>query len=463
MYVEQLYTNCLAQAAYYVESNGEAAIIDPLREVQPYIDLAAARGAKIKYVLETHFHADFVSSHTDLAKKTGATVVYGPNAKAGYDIHVAKDGERLHIGDVTIEVLHTPGHTMESSCYLLYNPQGKPEAIFTGDTLFNGDVGRPDLAVKSGEITSEHLAGLLYDSLQTKIMPLPNELTLYPGHGAGSSCGKSMSKETVSTIGEQKNNNYALQPMTREQFIEAVLEGQEAPPKYFFHAAKINMTGIEAIDEVMARNAQALSVGELEAAVQRGALLLDARAPAVFSEGFVPGAINIGLDGQYAVWVGTMLDETKEIVLVADPGREEEAVLRLARVGYENVSGYLQGGVQAWLDAGRSLDSVTNMPPEALAGELNKGYEILDVRKPNEHASGVVKGAQLLPLDKLNEMLPSLDPHKAYLVHCAGGYRSMIAASMLKKGGIANVTNILKGYNGIKEVSPEITAVPQLV
>lgn len=459
MYIEQLYTGCLAQAAYYIESDGEAAIIDPLREIEPYLALAESRGAKIKYVLETHFHADFVSSHLDLAAATGAKVVYGPCKDCVLDIYTAHDGERLKLGKIEFELLHTPGHTLESSCFLLYNEEGKAHAVFTGDTLFNGDVGRPDLAVKAGHITSEQLAGMLYDSIYAKILPLADDVIVYPGHGAGSACGKNMSDETVTTIGAQKETNYALQPMTRDAFIEAVLEGQTAPPAYFFHAAKINKTGYTPIQQVMENNTRALTVGEFQEHIRRGALVLDARAPQVFAAGHVPGAINIGLDGQYAVWVGTLLEAQQELLVVADPHKEAEAILRLARVGYENVRGFLAGGMDAWRLANQTLQTVECLEPTGLGTRmLSPNTVVLDVRNPNELASGVIQGAVFTPLAELEDKLAQMDKSASYLIHCAGGYRSMMAASMMLRHGFEKVTNVVGGMGKIKTDAPDLVA-----
>ncbi len=463
MYIEQLYTGCLAQAAYYIESEGEAAIIDPLREIEPYLRLAQQRGATIKYVFETHFHADFVSSHLDLQKATGAQVVYGPCEMCELNIYQARDGERFTLGAVTLEVLHTPGHTLESSCFLLRTHDGTPHAVFTGDTLFNGDVGRPDLAVKAGHITSEMLAGMLYDSLYAKLMTLPDETIVYPGHGAGSACGKHMSSETVTTLGAQKRTNYALQPMMRDQFIAAVLEGQTVPPKYFFHAAQVNKRGYAPIEEVLATNTRPLPVADFKAAQATGALVLDARTPDQFAQGHVPGAINIGLDGQYAVWVGTLLDANQQLLVVADPGKETEAVLRLARVGYENVAGVLAGGMPAWQAAGEAVATVACVEPRELATvAAAPTTHILDVRNANELANGTLAGALHIPLAELEGQLQRLDPSHRYLVHCAGGYRSMMAASLLQRAGYGQVANVLGGMSRIKADAPALVHQPVL-
>ena len=450
MYIQQLYTSCLAEAAYYIESNGEAAIIDPLRETEPYLQLAKERGAKIKYVLETHFHADFVSGHIDLARLTGAKIVYGPTAKAEYDIYVAQDGEDLPLGNVKIRVLHTPGHTLESSSFLLLDEHGLPNSVFTGDTVFVNDVGRPDLAVKS-DLSREDLAGLLYESIKNKILPLPDDVILYPGHGAGSACGKNLGEETITTLGHQKKVNYALQPMSKEAFVQAVTDGLTAPPKYFFMDAGINKKGYTPIDEVMSHNAKALSLEAFDLETSNGAIVLDARDAAEFEKGFVPGAINIGLNGQYAVWVGSLLDAKHPLVLVADEGKEAEAVLRLARVGYENVKGYLKGGINAWKSAGRSVDTVRSLAPEEFDRLYTEDKRILDVRNEPEWTGGVIEGAHLVPLMQLPDAMPDLRKDLTYYVHCAGGYRSMIACSLMKRNGFQNVINITGGMNQVKQ------------
>lgn len=451
MYIEQLYTGCLAEAAYYIESNGEAAVIDPLRETEPYIELAKSRGAKIKYIFETHFHADFVSGHIDLARKTGASIVYGPGATPEYEVYVAKDGETLSLGDITFKVLHTPGHTLESSCFLLNDAEGNPHAVFTGDTLFVNAVGRPDLAVKS-DLTKEQLAAMLYKSLHDKIMPLADEVIVYPGHGAGSACGKGIGKETVSTIGEQKKNNYALQPMDVDQFVKEVTDGMMPPPAYFFEDARINKSGYNPIDEVMKQNDIPLTPNDIEAAVQNGALVLDTRDPNDYETGHVPGSMNIGLGGQYAVWVGTLIPIDRELVVVSYPGKESEAVLRLARVGYENVKGVLSGGFAAWQSAGKEVGKVKSIEPEEMVAEMANAV-VLDVRNPGETASATVEGAKLIPLGDLQDRLNELNPDSRYLVHCAGGYRSMIAASIMKAAGIQNVYNIYGGFGKIRKSS----------
>ncbi len=449
MYIEQLYTSCLAEAAYYIESEGEAVIIDPLRETEPYIALANKRNAKIKYVFETHFHADFVSGHVDLAKKTGSTIVYGPNAECGYDCYSAKDNEVFTVGKIKLKVLHTPGHTMESSCFLLIDENGKENAVFTGDTLFVGDVGRPDLAIKSN-ITVEDLAGMMYDSLNSKIKTLADEVIVYPAHGAGSSCGKNIGKETFSTIGVQKKMNYALQPMTKAEFVKAVTDGLSAPPKYFAMDAMLNKAGYDNIDEVINKNTKALSVAEFEALATTDVIILDTRTPDEYETGTVPNSINIGLNGQYAPWVGALLDASKPLILITAEGKETEAVLRLARVGYENVKGYLQGGMNAWKAAGKKVEVTDSVN----ADEFAKKYQndnVLDVRKPSEWDSGVIENAKLICLSTLQNDMNLLDKKSHYFVHCAGGYRSMMAASILKKNGFNKITNVRGGMGKIKE------------
>jgi hydroxyacylglutathione hydrolase len=445
MYVEQIYTGCLAEAAYYIESNGEAAIVDPLRETQPYLELAEQRGATIKYVFETHFHADFVSGHLDLARQTGAKIVYGPGAKANFDLHVATDGETLPLGEVAIKVLHTPGHTPESSCFVLVDEQGKDHAVFTGDTLFIGDVGRPDLAVKS-DITERDLAGMLYESLQTKILTLADEVVLYPGHGKGSQCGKNMSDETISTIGEQRRANYALQPMNKEDFVDSVLEGLSTPPQYFPKNAVINKTGYEAIDEVMARNLKALAPDAFASAMDN-ALVLDTRDYQAFAAGHIPEAMSISLDGDFAVWVGTLIEDLKTpLLLVAPADRVEETVLRLARVGYEQVQGYLMGGMEAWQAAGQAVETM----PSVAAEEVNLDRPILDVRKCTEFATIHVKGAQSIRLAQLQARLAEVPTGQPLQITCESGYRAMIAASLLRRAGYQDLYHITGGMDAME-------------
>lgn len=458
MKVEQIYTGCLAEAAYYIESEGEAAIIDPLRDTKPYIDRANKEGAAIKYVFETHFHADFVSGHLDLSAKTGATIVFGPSAKPSYTAHVAQDGEEFPLGKIKIRAIHTPGHTMESTCFLLIDETGKETAIFTGDTLFIGDVGRPDLAQHViSELTEEKLAGHLYESLRNKIIPLPNDLTVYPGHGAGSACGKKMSKETTDTLGNQKMFNYALNlKLTKEQFIKEILTGLVPPPSYFPQNVLMNIKGYESLDEVMQRGSQALSPEAFEAAAnETEALVLDVREAQAFAKGFIPNAINIGIEGQFASWVGTLIPDLKQpILLVTEAGKEEETITRLARVGYDNCIGYLQGGIQAWKDAGKELDTVTSISAEAFSNLLaeNPHLTAFDVRKKSEYDSEHVIGVENLPLDFLNENMAQINPDKTCYMHCAGGYRSMIAVSILKARGFDNLIDVAGGFAAIKAV-----------
>ncbi len=460
MYIEQLYTGCLAEAAYYIESDGEVAIIDPLRETEPYIELAKKRNAKIKYVFETHFHADFVSGHVDLARKTNSSIVFGPTAKTGYDTIVAKDEEVFTIGKIKLKVLHTPGHTLESSCFLLIDENGKNHAVFTGDTLFVGDVGRPDLAIKS-DLTIDDLAGMMYDSLNSKIKPLADDVIVYPAHGAGSSCGKNIGKETFSTIGTQKQMNYAMQTMSKAEFVKAVTEGLSAAPNYFAWDAKLNKEGYANIDEVLKKNTKALSVEEMETEISKGALVLDVRSPDDFEKGFIPNAINIGLNGQYAPWVGALIDPKVSLVLVTDEGKETEAVLRLARVGYENVNGYLNGGITSWKNAGKKTDTIESISAEKFVAELNSDTNVLDVRKPGEVEGGMIENANHICLSQLQSKLDTLDKNTHYTIHCAGGYRSMMAASIMKQKGFNKVTNVLGGMGkikatGIKLVLPEV-------
>ena len=461
MYIEQLYTGCLAEAAYYIESEGEAAIIDPLRETSPYIELAAKRNAKIKYVFETHFHADFVSGHIDLARKTGSSIVFGPTAQTGYDVIVAKDDEVFSIGKIKLKVLHTPGHTLESSCFLLIDENGNNNAVFTGDTLFVGDVGRPDLAIKS-DLTIDDLAGMLFDSLNSKIKPLADDVIVYPAHGAGSSCGKNIGKETFSTIGTQKKLNYAMQPMNKLDFIKAVTDGLSSAPGYFAMDAKLNKEGYDSIDDVLKKNTKALTVTEFETEMAKGALVLDVRSADDFEKGFVPTAINIGLNGQYAPWVGMLIDGNVPLILVAEDGKEAEAVLRLARVGYEKVNGYLKGGISAWKNEGKKIETIESVTAEDFVAKIDPSSNILDVRKLAEVESGIVENAQHMCLSKLQTELNSLDKNKHYFVHCAGGYRSMMAASILKQKGFTKITNVLGGMGkisatGIKLVQPALT------
>jgi len=451
MKVEQLYTGCLAQGAYYIESNGEAAIIDPLREVQPYIDLAEKRGTKIKFIFETHFHADFVSGHLDLSKKTGAPIVYGPNASCGFDCTSAADGQEFKLGNVTIVVLHTPGHTMESTTFLLRDENGKDHAIFSGDTLFLGDVGRPDLAQKAANMTQEQLAGLLYDSLMNKIMPLADDVIVYPAHGAGSACGKNMMKETVDTLGNQKKVNYALNQPNKEAFIAAVLDGLTAPPGYFGMNVAMNKGGYESMDAVMEKGMVALSPERFEAAAEAtDALVLDVRQAGEFSQGHIPRSINIGLRGDFAPWVGAMIVDVKQpILLIAPAGDEEETIIRLARVGFDNVLGYLEGGFGAWKASSKETDTVNRITAAQFATEFNPGVRVIDVRRPGEYAAEHVDEAYSRPLDAINEWFANLSDNEPFTMHCAGGYRSMIAASILKARGIHNFKEVEGGFGAI--------------
>ena len=457
MKIEQIYTGCLAQGAYYIMSEGEVAIIDPLREVDPYIQKANLDKAKIKYVLETHFHADFVSGHIDLAKKTGAKIVFGPTAAPAFEFHSAKDNEEIKLGKVKIRVLHTPGHTMESTCYLLIDENGKEVALFSGDTLFIGDVGRPDLAqkIKSG-LTQEILAGYLYDSLRNKIMPLPNDIVVYPAHGAGSACGKKMSKETQDTLGNQKLTNYALAAdMTKPEFVAAVLDGLVAPPGYFPLNVMMNIQGYDSIDKVLARGQHAMSPTAFEtAANETGALILDTRDAQTFANCFIPNSINIGIDGSFAPWVGAMIPDIKqEILLVAEPGRETEIITRLARVGYDFTIGFLAGGFEAWKQSGKEIDQIKSISADELATiqKQDTGIAILDVRKASEYKSEHVKGTINAPLDFINDSMAAIEKDKTYYVHCAGGYRSMIFVSILKARGFDHLIDVKGGFKEIKE------------
>jgi glyoxylase-like metal-dependent hydrolase (beta-lactamase superfamily II)/rhodanese-related sulfurtransferase len=455
MKIEQIYTGCLAEAAYYIESKGEAVIIDPLRETQPYLDKLKEEGATLKYIFETHFHADFVSGHLDLAKATGATIVYGPTAETTFDKIEAQDGQIFEVGDVTFKVLHTPGHTPESTTYLLRDENGKDTAIFSGDTLFIGDVGRPDLAQKSGSVTKEDLAGWLFDSLREKIMPLADEVIVYPAHGAGSACGKNMSSETFDTLGNQKATNYALRAdMTREEFIQEVTAGLMPPPQYFAKNAKMNKTGYSSFDEVLERGAVALTPAEFEQVVENeGALILDTRHQQTFKDGFVPNSIFIGIDGSFAPWVGALIPDLQQpIVFITEEGREEEVVTRLSRVGYDNTLGYLKGGIEAWKAEGRELDQIESVGPEVVAERLDAGTGgvILDVRKPTEFLAQHVENATNIPLDYINKNMDKMDRQETYHIHCKSGYRSMIFASILRSRGFENVVDIDGGWNALE-------------
>ncbi|TDE08165.1 MBL fold metallo-hydrolase [Dyadobacter psychrotolerans] len=457
MKIEQIYTGCLAQGAYYIESNGEAVVIDPLREVDPYISRAVKDGAKIKYVLETHFHADFVSGHIDLAEKTGAQIVFGPTAKPGFEAHVARDGEELKVGDITLIVLHTPGHTMESSCYLLKDEQGKQVGIFTGDTLFIGDVGRPDLAQKVvAELTQQKLAEHLFDSLRDKIMPLADHLIVYPAHGAGSACGKNMSKETTDTLGNQKKFNYALRAnMTKEEFVKEITAGLMPPPAYFPENVMMNIRGYESIDTVLERADHALDPAAFEvAANETDTVMIDTRDAEIFAKAFIPNSINIGINGSFAPWVGTLIPDIKQrILLITDQDREEEVITRLARVGYDHTIGYLNGGIDAWIKAGKQVDRIESVRADQLSESLQSDPSavLLDVRKASEYDSEHVIGAENIPLDYINDQFAQIDKNKIYFVHCAGGYRSMMFNSILKARGYDNLIDVSGGFKAIKE------------
>ncbi|NHM07386.1 MBL fold metallo-hydrolase [Flavobacterium sp. CYK-4] len=463
MKVEQIYTGCIAHAAYYIESNGEAAIFDPLREVQPYIDRATGDGAQIKYVFETHFHADFVSGHLDLAKKTGATIVYGPTAKPNFDALIAEDQQEFKVGDYTIKALHTPGHTMESTCYLLSDETAKPHGIITGDTLFIGDVGRPDLAQHViADLTQDKLARLLYHSLRNKIMPLPDDLIVYPNHGAGSACGKMMSKETTDWLGNQKKTNYALNlDLSEDQFVKALLTGLTNPPGYFPKNVLMNIQGYESLDTVMLRARQPLTPIEFESiANEADVLVLDTRAAADFAQGFIPNSINIGLDGNFAMWVGEMIHDIEQrILLVTEPGKEEEAMIRLSRVGYDHTIGYLKGGFEAWKSTGRETDQINRITAEALEKIMTQEkITVIDVRKKSEFESEHLLDAVNIPMNEINSRLAEFPKDKPFVLHCAGGYRSIIAGSILKQRGWDNFTDVIGGYNEIKKTELEKTA-----
>ena len=453
MKIEQIYTGCLAQGAYYITSNGEAAIIDPLRETQPYTDRLEKDGVKLKYIFETHFHADFVSGHLDLSKKTGASIVYGPNAKPDFEFISAKDNEVFEIGDIKIKVLHTPGHTMESTTFLLIDADGNDHAIFSGDTLFLGDVGRPDLAQKAASMTQEQLAGLLYHSLRDKIMPLADDVIVYPAHGAGSACGKNMSKETVGTIGDQKATNYALRAtMTEEEFIKEVTDGLLPPPAYFGMNVAMNKSGIESFETVFNQGMKAIKATEFEVvAEETGALILDTRNNGDFAKGYIPQSINIGINGDFAPWVGALIGDVKQpILLVTDLGLEEETVTRLTRVGFDNLIGHLENGFQAWADAGLVVDTINRITAEQFANEVKIGEsKVIDVRKESEYQAEHVEDAYSRPLAAINEWVKDINPDEHFFMHCAGGYRSMMAASILQARGYRNFSEVEGGFNAI--------------
>ena len=465
MFIQQLYTACLSEAAYYIESNTEAAIIDPLRDVDQYIELAQSRGATIKYIFETHFHADFVSGHLDLAHKTGATIVFGPDAVTAFKKHQAKDAEVFPLGNVTLTAIHTPGHTLESTCYLLKNEEGKEEALFSGDTLFVGDVGRPDLF--SGNLSKEELAALMYDSLQ-KIMALPDEVKVYPAHGPGSSCGKNLGPNTHSTIGEEKRSNYALQPMDKIEFIETVTEGLSTPPAYFPVNAAMNKKGYESMEIIKNQGLQPLNIESFKQLVSEGALILDTRKATLFTQGFIPSAISIGLEGRFAEWAGALLPFHAPIVLVTEPSQEEESLIRLTRVGFDQVKGFLQGGYPAWVEAGERIDLIIDVEADELKMDLNYDHHmiVLDVRKELEYDNGHVKSALNIPLQSMTDIaqIVNFEDTDNIYIHCAGGYRSVIAASLLKKHGIHNLRNVLGGFDAIKTIpGMPLVAAPELM
>lgn len=462
MKIEQIYTGCLAQGAYYIESNGEVAIIDPLRETQQYVDKATNENAKIKYIFETHFHADFVSGHIDLAEKTGAKIIFGPTAKTDYEAYIAKDNEEFKLGSVTVKVLHTPGHTLESVTYLLIDENGKDHAIFSGDTLFLGDVGRPDLAIKS-DLTKEDLAAMLYDSLRNKIMPLADDVIVYPAHGAGSACGKNLSKDTIGLLGDQKKTNYALrEDMTKEEFVKEVLEGIPPPPQYFAKNALMNKKGYDTFETVLKKGNTPLNAEDFEAVVNHeGALVLDVRTEKEFAEGHIPNSIFIGLNGSFAPWVGALIPDIKQpIVLVTPIGKEKETVTRLSRVGYDNTLGYLEGGFETWKNSGKDVETLDSISAETFAETFkDKELNVLDVRKDGEYKSMHLKGnhVQHFALDYINDNMNRIDRDKTYYVHCAGGYRSAIAASILKARGFNNLVDISGGMSALQKTKAPLT------
>lgn len=456
MFIKQFYTGCLSEAAYFIESEGEVAIIDPLRDIDPYIALAKEKNAVIKYIFETHFHADFISGHIDLAKTTGAPIIYGPGTEAGFDISVAQDGQVFPLGNLTIEVLHTPGHTLESSCYLLKDEKGKPHCVFTGDTLFVGDVGRPDLAQKNTTNTKEEMAAMLYDSLQNKIIPLPGDVIVYPAHGPGSACGKNLGPETFSTIAVEKETNYALKANNKEDFITAVTAGLAMPPKYFPINAQINKQGYETMNAILKQSLKPLSPAEFTALMNDDAVIVDTRPAAEFSTGFVPGSIFIGLEGRFAEWAGSLLSFTQPILLVTSPGMEQETIIRLARVGIDKVKGYLDGGIEAWKKHGNEIDLVIDVEADELILDMkfDENLVILDVRRETEFADGHLKNAVNVPLNELSDpaKMALMEETQNIYVHCAGGYRSMIATSLIKRQGIHNLRNVTGGWGEIKKV-----------
>jgi hydroxyacylglutathione hydrolase len=453
MFIKQLYTGCLSEAAYFIESEGVAAVIDPLRDIEPYLELARERNATIKYIFETHFHADFVSGHLDLAAATKAPIIYGPNTTTNFPVHIAADGEDFPIGKLKIRALHTPGHTMESTCYLLFDEKNEPNAIFTGDTLFVGDVGRPDLF--SGSLSKEELAGHLFESLNNKIKPIPDNVIVYPAHGPGSSCGKNLGPNTYSTIGEEKSSNYALLATDKDDFIAQVTEGLSAPPQYFPINAKINKEGYDAMQVLMERSLKPLSVEAFKEKIQADAVILDTRNANIFTEGFVPGSISIGLEGRFAEWAGSLLPFKQSMILVTEPGQEEETIVRLARVGFDKVEGYLEGGYETWKAAGEPFDLIISVDADELAMDMphDPNLLVVDVRKPTEYADGHVQGALNMTLSELTDpgnLADIEDNHNLY-VHCAGGYRSVIACSIMKREGIHNLRNVNGGFAKLKD------------
>ena len=462
MFIKQLYTGCLSEAAYYIESNGIAAVIDPLRDIDEYLQLATSRNATIKYIFETHFHADFVSGHLDVAAATGASIVYGPNTLTNYKVIVAKDGEVFNIGNITINVLHTPGHTLESTCYLLKDDNKNDYCVFTGDTLFVGDVGRPDLSQKGATLTTQDLAAMLYDSLQNKIMPLADDVIVYPAHGAGSSCGKNLGKETFSTIGEQKLHNYALNQPTKEDFVKAVIDGLPEPPNYFPINAKINKEGYESLTAVLEAGLQPLSIAAFNVKMKdENTFILDTRHASIFTQGFVPTSISIGLEGRFAEWAGSLLPFNKNILLVTEIGKEKESITRLARVGFDKFTGYLDGGFEAWQNANQKIDMVIDVEADELAMDLpfDENAVVIDVRKETEYADDHIAEALNIPLLNLTDpaSMADFEDNQNIYVHCAGGYRSVIAASLIKQQGIHNIRNVVGGWNEIKELKDKFT------
>ena len=455
MYIKQLYTGCLSEAAYYIESNGESAIIDPLRDIAIYLEMANERKSRIKYIFETHFHADFVSGHLDLGKATGAPIVYGPNTNTNFPVIVAKDGEKFNVGELTIEVLHTPGHTLESTCYLLKDGSGKNYCVFTGDTLFVGDVGRPDLAQKAAEITMKDLAGMMYDSIHTKLIPLADEVIVYPAHGPGSSCGKNLGPSTHSTIGEEKKSNYALQATSKENFIKEVTDGILAPPSYFPINAKINKEGYDSLEDVLVQGLKALSIDKFRQLKMDDIIILDTRRADIFTQGFVPGSISIGLEGRFAEWAGSLLPFDAPIVLITETGQEKETIVRMARVGFSTVTGYLDGGYETWKNAGQVFDMIIDIEADELMMDIphDKNLVVIDVRRPTEYADGHLKDAVNLTLSEMTDPLSmaNLEDEQNLYVHCAGGYRSVIASSLLKRQGYHNLRNVAGGWGKIKE------------